>query len=453
MNVVTKEDLGEAMTFGVEAYTSEAYARAERDKMWRKLWQHTCRLEEIPNVGDYVTYDILDDSILIVRTAPDKVVAYHNVCQHRGRRLVDTPKGAAHGCGKTKQFVCGFHGWRWDLNGENIYVLDKDDWKGALTDERIRLKQVKVDTWGGWVWINMDLNCEPLLDFIGPVARMLDPFEFEKMRYRWRQWVVFDCNWKTALEAFIESHHVEGTHPQLLKYAEFYTWSQTVGPHSVHGFDTRAAKHDTDVANTLMRPGLGDARISAAELQREVMETVNASTTQTFVDAAARLVHELPEGTPPDKVMAHFLESARKDDAARGVIWPEVPAEHYAKTGIDWHVFPNMSIQHGYTFCLVYRTRPHPSFDPDKCIFEAAVMERYPEGKEPKTEWVHAEPTVEKWRSVLVQDFNNMAAVQKGMKSMGFHGTLPNPKQERPVTNFHRTLAKYMGATAPRPLV
>ena len=78
------------------------------------------------------------------------------------------------------------------------------------------------------------------------------------------------------------------------------------------------------------------------------------------------------------------------------------------------------------------------------------ALERYPEGQEPKAEWVQAEPTAEKWGSVLAQDFSNMEWVQKGMKSRGFRGTLPNPHQEQKVTNFHRHLARYMGIGAPR---
>jgi hypothetical protein len=149
--------------------------------------------------------------------------------------------------------------------------------------------------------------------------------------------------------------------------------------------------------------------------------------------------------------MAHWLESARRDDEARGVIWPVIDPEHAAKAGIAWHIFPNLSISQGQTFALCYRVRPF-GHDPDKCIFEAYVLERFPEGKEPKTEWVYAETCVEKWRSVLMQDFDNMSQVQKGMKSRGFRGTLPNPKQEQPVSNFHRNLAHYMGTEGPRPL-
>jgi hypothetical protein len=101
---------------------------------------------------------------------------------------------------------------------------------------------------------------------------------------------------------------------------------------------------------------------------------------------------------------------------------------------------------------LGYRARPN-GYDPDSCIFEVYVLERYPEGQEPVTENIYQpDQTEEKWRKVLVQDFTNMPEVQRGMKSRGFPGTRPNPRQEQPVINFHRTLAQYMGTGAPRPI-
>src|SRR3954451_4936539 len=116
IEVQATEELSDPVTIGVDAYISEDYARAERDKLWRKVWQQVGRVEEIPEVGNFITYDVLDDSIVVVRTAPDKLSAYYNVCAHRGRRLVDCPQGAKNACGKRKLFVCGFHGWRFDLN-------------------------------------------------------------------------------------------------------------------------------------------------------------------------------------------------------------------------------------------------------------------------------------------------------------------------------------------------
>ena len=448
---ISVEDLAEPLTYGVEAFTSPEYARAEADRLWAKVWQMAGRVEEIPEVGHFITYEIGDDSILIVRCAPDTLKAYHNVCPHRGRRLVSTPQGANRACGHKRAFVCGFHGWTFDLEGKNTFVLDPQDWKGALNERRKSLSEVKVDTWGGWIFINMDPGCVSLREYLEPAASILDPFEFGKMRYKWRQWVIYPSNWKTAIEAFMEPYHVHGTHPQLLKYGEFYAYSKAYGLHGVSGFDVRdpALRKTGGTSNT--RAGKGpDARVSTYELARENYETVNrASTTETLVNAAKRLVDELPQGTPAGDVIKHWLASARADDAARGVIWPTITPEQMSDAGLAWHLFPNLSVLQGVTFALCYRARPYGD-DPNKCIFESYAIERYPQGQEPKTEWVYAEPTAEKWGSVLAQDFSNMSEVQKGMKSRGFHGTLPNPHQERKITNFHRNLANYMGSGAPQ---
>jgi phenylpropionate dioxygenase-like ring-hydroxylating dioxygenase large terminal subunit len=450
---ISVDDLAEPLTFPVEAYISEDYARAEGDKLWSRVWQHAGRVEEIPNVGDYLTYDIGPDSIVIVRSAPDTLKAFHNVCSHRGRRLIDAPPGAQCAHGHKKGFVCGFHGWRYDLDGNCTFKLDEPDWKGALSEKRTRLSEVKVDTWGGWIFINMDPNCVPLRQFLEPAASILDPFEFAKMRYKWRQWVIFDCNWKTAIEAFMEPYHVEGTHTQLLKYGQYYAYSKAHGLHGVSGFDERDPALKMKQSSTITRAGKGaDPRVSTYELQKEIYTTVNnASTTETLVNAAKRLVDELPEGTPAPEVIKHWLARARADDAARGVVWPTITPEQMSEAGLAWSIFPNMSILQGITFALCYRARPYGD-NPHKCIFESYAIERYPAGGEPQTQWVYADPTAEKWGYVLAQDFSNMVAVQKGMRSRGFRGTLPNPHQERKVTNFHRNLAQYMGTGAGRRL-
>ena len=448
---ITPEDLAEPLTYGTEAFLSREYAQAEDELLWGKVWQMAARLEDVPEVGDFITYNIKDESIVIIRVAPDKLNAFYNVCPHRGRQLVNTPDNVNCVKGKKKNFVCGFHGWNFNLDGENTYILDKQDWKGALENkERTCLSPVKVDTWAGWIYINMDPNCEPLLEFLGDVDRILGPFQFEKMRYKWRQWAVYPCNWKTAIEAFMEPYHVAGTHSQLLKYGQFYAYSKPYGYHGVSGFDERDPSMKMAQSTSVTRAGLGDPRKSTYELARENYETVNyAASTDTLVKAASRLVDELPEGTPAADVIKHWLASAKADDAKRGVVWPELTPAQMAEAGLAWSLFPNQTILQGVTFALCYRTRPYGD-DPNKCIFESYALERFPEGEEPNAEWVHAEPTAEKWGMVLAQDFANMEWVQKGMKSRGFRGTLPNPHQEQKVTNFHRVLSKFMGRGSPR---
>jgi phenylpropionate dioxygenase-like ring-hydroxylating dioxygenase large terminal subunit len=447
---VRAEDLSEPLIYPVDAYISEEYARAESDRLWAKVWQHAGRVEELPEVGSYLTYEIGNDSILIVRTASGRLKAYHNVCTHRGRRLVGTPPGANHACGTARKFGCNYHAWTFDLDGKATYILDQDDWKGALTEERTSLAEVKVDTWGGWIWINMDPKCIPLREYLEPIATLLDPFEFDRMRYKFRQWVIFDCNWKVALEAFLEPYHVKGTHPQLMKYGDFYAWSKALGLHGNDGYDTRRGDAGSAADTTVHRAAKGpDARKSIAQMQTEFMATIGASTTQTLVDAAQRLVDELPEGTPAHEVHHHWLESARRDDAARGVIWPNITDQQMADAGLAQSVFPNMNILPGPTFVLYYRVRPYRN-DPDKCIYEAVALERFPPGQEPKTELKYAEPTEANWRAVIAQDFSNMLEVQRGLHSRGFRGNLPNPHQEQKVSNLHRNLARYMGMGAPR---
>ncbi|QQD17275.1 aromatic ring-hydroxylating dioxygenase subunit alpha [Spongiibacter nanhainus] len=440
------EDLAEPLTYSVEPFLSRDYAEKEKDLLWPKVWNMAARLEDIPEVGDFITYNIADDSIVIIRIAEDELRAYHNVCPHRGRQLVNTPDDVNCVKGRKKNFVCGFHGWTYNLEGENTYILDKDDWKGSLEQkERVCLSPVKVDTWGGWIYINMDPDCEPLLEFLGEVDRILSPYQFEKMRYKWRQWAIYPCNWKTAIEAFMEPYHVAGTHSQLTKYGQFYAYSKPYGLHGVSGFDERDASQKTSQSSGVARAGLGDPRISTYELAKENYETVNyAASTETLVNAASRLKDELPEGTPVQEVMNHWMKSAKADDAARGVVWPEITPEQQSEAGLAWSLFPNQTILQGVTFALCYRTRPYGD-DPNMCIFESYALERFPEGEEPDTEWVYAEPTAENWGKVLAQDFANMEWVQKGMKSRGFRGTLPNPHQEQKITNFHRHLATYMG--------
>jgi phenylpropionate dioxygenase-like ring-hydroxylating dioxygenase large terminal subunit len=411
------------------------------------------RETDLPNAGDWLTYNVADESIIVLRRDDGTLRAFHNVCPHRGRQLVNVPDGVHSVRGNNrKNFVCRFHGWTYDLDGNNIYILDPQDWNNELTPERTCLSGVKVDTWGGYIYINMDPHCEPLVDYMGRAGEILDHFELSKMRYKWRQWAIYPCNWKTAIEAFLEPYHVAGTHTQLLAYGDYYAYSKQYGLHSVSGYDTRDEKFKMSESSGTTRAGKGgDARVSTYELIRENYETVNFSaSTETLVKAASRLVDELPEDTPPQKVIAHWMASAKADDAARGVIWPEIPPDVMNESGLAWALFPNQNILHGVTFALGYRVRPWGD-DPDRCLFESYALERFPEGEEPQTEWVHAEPTAENWGSVLAQDFSNMEFVQKGMKSSGFRGPLPNPHQEQKVINLHRNLAAYMeGRGAPR---
>ena len=461
---IVPEALSEALTYPAEAFTSRAYAEAEPERLWSKVWQQAGRAEELKAVGDYITYNICHDSILIVRDTASSLKAYHNVCPHRGRRLVGDNTGGgpvalkqqpgAHSAkGSQLTFGCNYHAWTFGLDGGPTYIPDREDWNGALDSVCTSLTPVQVDVWGGWIWINMDLEAGPLREWLEPIASLIDPFEFEKMRYRFRFWGIFDCNWKVALEAFLEPYHVQGTHPQLIKYGDFYSFSKALGRHGQTGFDSKTHRDENTAVETSVHraAGDGDPRLTIAQMQQEYWETIGASTSETLVTTAQRLPLDLPEGTPPAEVHKYWLDLAKAEDAARGVIWPDLTEAQIAAAGLALSIFPNVNFIPGPTFSLAYRVRPYGT-DPDKCIFEAVALDRFPEGQEPETEWTYLEQDLEAWPLVIAQDISNMVEMQRGYKSRGFRGNLPNPWQERKVTNLHVQLAKYMGTGAPTPI-
>lgn len=443
--VQAPEELVAPVNVPAEAYVSPEYAKAERDKLWRKVWLQAGRLEDIPEVGNYITFDIIDDSVIIVRSSETEIRAFHNVCPHRGRKLVDIPEGKRNAHGTRPNFICGYHGWTFDLDGKNTYIEHQDDWQGHLCDGLADLGKVQVDTWGGWIWINLDPDCMPLAEYLQPAAQMLDPYGLEKMRPRWRKWIIFECNWKVAMEAFCETYHVSTTHPEFMEFGQFRGWARNQGLHSNIGYDAPKGQEED---SGKLRLGAGeDPRLTTAEMQNFTWENANTNTTMTLVSVANRLKDELPEGTPPAEVSAYWIKTAREEDKARGVEWAQVDPQHTSQAGTAWQIFPNFQIGHAVNNMLCYQARPYGT-DPDKCIFEAAVYELWPEGEAPETEWEYTKP--HEWPPVLQQDFNNMAAVQQGMKNVGYRGAQPNPYMERSVASLHMNLAKFMGTGAPK---
>lgn len=438
-------ELEQPLVIPPQAYVSRDYAAAEQDRLWRKVWLQAGRVEDLGVVGDFITYDIGPDSVIIVKSGEDELSAYHNVCTHRGRRLVDTPGGERNARGTRSSFICGYHGWTFGLDGENTFIPQEEDWQGSLCAGRADLGKVKVDTWGGWIWINLDPECEPLRDYLGVVPEMLDPYGLQNMRARWRKWIVFDCNWKVAMEAFCETYHVATTHPEFNAFGQFRGWARNHGLHTNIGYE---APKGIEEDSGKMRVGTGDdPRVTTAEMQNFTWANANTNTTQTLVEVANRLKDELPEGTPAAEVSAHWIRTAREEDAARGVVWPMITPEHQVKAGTAWQIFPNFQVGQAVQNMLCYQARPYGD-DPDRCVFEAAVYELYPEGEAPETEWEYTEP--HEWPPVLQQDFDNMAAVQRGMKNVGFRGAQVNPYMERAVASLHYNLSRYMGTGAPR---
>ena len=428
-----------------EHYLSKEIVQLEKRLLWPRVWQLACRLEEIPFVGDYVTYDINDESVIVVRETADTIRAFHNVCPHRGRRLTE-------GCGTAARLQCRFHGWQWNLDGKVIRIIDRDDWAGCpdVADEDFTLPEVKVDSWAGFVFINFDPACEPLAHYLAPVPEYTDCYEFEKMRCRWYKSVRLPCNWKVALEAFSEGYHVFGTHPQLLDtQGDDTTRSFTFGKHGMFGYPAPSRLTGAPSPRT-GRPVPDDVRPGIVKFFADLEDQLKAITTASDAEAARRILTECPADMPHLELLMKVGQFQAEAAIAAGAGYPGITGEQVYKAGTDWHVFPNMIFLMSPNGMLFYRARPDGD-DPDSCFYDICSIARYAPGAEPplkrefywgRDDW--KTDTVERFGLILAQDFANMTEVQKGMKSRAFKGARTNPLQESSISNFHRVLREML---------
>lgn len=427
-----------------EDYVSEEFLLLENQRVWPKVWHVACREEDLPEAGSYYVYDYLNESVLLVRLKDGAIKAFHNVCKHRGRQLMD-------GCGHAVTLRCRFHGWRWNIDGTIAEVLDREGWGQGLTDESLHLNEVHTGVWGGFVFINTaDQPEETLDDYLKPVPELFGHFEFEKMRYeKWRTYEL-DCNWKVAIEAFNEAYHVAGTHTQLLRHFDDRTATTVHGKHAV----VRAPETDGGIrplgrrSNRMTSSEPVDARRIIIDLYNTMAVDIGGTYQARDAEVAHRLLTELLADASPAEVQAKFIQFRKEASEAVGAGWPDVTPEQLQKGGLIWHVFPNLVLNTTFNASYVYRARPHVT-DPNRCELDVIFLRRYAPGAEPVVPRVR----VPDWQAVkddvgliICQDFGNLGFVQKGMRSSGFEGARPNMAQEATVLNFHRVLRDYMGA-------
>ncbi|MGB8362988.1 MAG: aromatic ring-hydroxylating dioxygenase subunit alpha [Rhizomicrobium sp.] len=409
--------------------------------MWPRVWLMACRQEELDKPGSYVVFDVVRDSILLVRQPTGEIKAFHNVCQHRGRRLKE-------GCGHIgKSIFCRFHGWSWHVDGSIQRVVHREEWDGCsgFRDEDLHLPEIRVDTWGGWVWITMASEAPSLKEYLGDVPEHLDCYALENTRLIWGVTVTTPANWKLVLNAFNEAYHVEATHPQTLKYSSTMLPSEAHGLHAMFGptlFDEKELPNRPAAMAALSR----DIREIIYGSYEEMYRTLRALYLEPGLAAAKRVLDEVPAGTDAVTVGSKFLEFNKQELAARGVEWPAgLTPEAMTKAGFGWHIFPNFIILLSNDGTLCYRTRPHPE-DPDQCIWDIWAFGRFAPGAEPTPE--HSVITNYKdffgVNEFLNDDLINLPEVQRGMYSRGFRGLRTNPVQEVTISNLHKVLHEFI---------
>ncbi len=423
----------------VARYYDRDFAELEQRYLWSRTWQMACRLEELPDLGDYVEYAVGDQSVLLVRTDTDTVAGYLNACRHRATELA---KGT--GTFPRGQIICPFHGWRWNLDGTSSFVFGRHAFDPSLiTAEELCLRPVRVETWGGSAWINLDPSAPPLLEALDPIPGLLDPLGVADMRVVWWKSVVLPANWKMAQEAFMEGYHVPGTHPQLtLGHPEQYdpdSLSYAVHPNGHSSFQLRPnaqAKKGRDVGVNEI-----DAILESVHLLSKGLEAMTLDREVRIFEALRG--RPVPEGST---FGAEMIRALYRYAGEAGIPLPAPDPATLARWGGMFYLFPNYFVLPQYGNALVYRSRPYGD-DPERCLFELwsiSIPAADDEVARPVLQGPFEPDDADHWPRIPLQDFSTIGRQQRGIHSRSVDALRLSRTYEGGIANMHRELDRYL---------
>jgi phenylpropionate dioxygenase-like ring-hydroxylating dioxygenase large terminal subunit len=192
-------------------YHNADLSRLELERVLKPSWQIVCHVNSIPRSGDYATFDLGSESVLVLRDRDGSIRAFHNVCRHRGARLLDGAGTCA------ANITCPYHGWTYRHDGGLIGMPVRESFPGLDRSEH-GLRPVRVDLAMGFVWICLAGDPPPVAEVWGALAEELLPYRLEDMvplgPITQEIWPV---DWKIAMDNYLESYHVPIGHPGLYR--------------------------------------------------------------------------------------------------------------------------------------------------------------------------------------------------------------------------------------------
>jgi choline monooxygenase len=229
-----------AHTLASEYYVDAAWRRHECERIFWRTWQCVGWREQVQNAGDYFTFDLCGEPLLIARHADGTLRGFYNVCRHRAGPVAED-------CGSRKVLRCGYHGWTYGLDGR---LLNAPEMEGASDFQfgDFGLRPVQAAEWGGLVFVNLDMTAEPLASALGELPEQTAKFDLPRMRFYKRHDYVMACNWKVYIDNFLEGYHLPSVHPSLnreLDYSQYVT--QTFARHSMQTSPIRGPENEASV--------------------------------------------------------------------------------------------------------------------------------------------------------------------------------------------------------------
>ncbi|HYA68989.1 MAG TPA: aromatic ring-hydroxylating dioxygenase subunit alpha [Acidimicrobiales bacterium] len=406
-------------------YTSRDFHDAEVEMLWPRVWQMVCREEQVPEVGDSIVYDIVGTSLVVVRTAPDEIRAFRNSCLHRGTALRSQP-------GHIESLRCPFHGFTWNLDGSFAGMPCSWDFP-HIDATRFCLPEARVGQWGGFVFVRLGDGGEALEDYLEILPAHFRSWPLEERVLIAHVVRVVPCNWKVALEAFIESYHTVAVHPQLL----------TTSGDAQTQYDVYRGVHHV---NRMITP----VGVASDHVDHPVEE-------QDIVDAMFMTKDGMPlavaDGSTARAVLADRVRAVLAERTGRDY---SALSDTEALDAIEYFVFPNFVPWAGYTTPLVYRFRPNGD-DHRSSIMDVMLLDPLPlTGPRPQAARTRHLGDGERWADapelgylgrILDQDTATLGRVQRGLEAVSGPGLILASYQECRIRHFHETLGRYVSVS------
>jgi phenylpropionate dioxygenase-like ring-hydroxylating dioxygenase large terminal subunit len=219
------------------------FYEAERDAIFCRTWLNVGRIERLPRTGSYFTKElaVARTSLVVVRDTDGTIRAFHNMCRHRGNKLVWNDFPGEETSGTCRQFTCKYHAWRYRLNGELSFVQQEEEFFD-LDKSEYGLKPVRCEVWEGFIFVNLDADAPPLREYLGEFAKGIEGFPFHEMTEVYTYRAEVGSNWKLFIDAFAEFYHapvlhqkqaVKGEADKLLNFGFEALHYELRSPHSM----------------------------------------------------------------------------------------------------------------------------------------------------------------------------------------------------------------------------
>ncbi len=406
-------------------YTDRAFFDLEMQKMWRRVWQYACREEHVPEVGDYYVYDLGRSSLIIVRTQQG-LRAYHNSCLHRGTKLKPSQSS-----GWSASIQCPFHGWDWNLDGSLKSV--RCDWEFPhLQKDKARLRQARVESWNGFIFVNFSAQGPGLIDYLEVLPEHFRKWDLSGWYVHTHVQKRLPGNWKLAQEAFMEAYHTPVVHPEMT--------------HVVSDVNMQHDVFSDHVSRDLCAMASPSPTSTLEQSQQDLLDKMLVGD-RSAVAAKA----QVPEGKTARWVMAKQLREQMSKEFGLDYSNRSVPE---MIDSLKYNVFPNLFVYPSVGLPLIQQFRPDGD-DHDRCLFDQMVLRPKPtDGSSYEVAEVvrieeHESYSVAKdmdpfLAHVLDQDTNIMRWQREGMYASEKGAETLSIYQESRIRHVHQTLDKYL---------